>query len=70
MDSAWVLEVSQHLRPCLNLIPTRLYITVTDKKVSTIMSAFGMAGVRCCLYLRVRAGDVLIGRIGASLMGL
>lgn len=41
----------QHLPSCLNHTLTRvdILVIVTNKKVSTVMSAFRMASVRCCL---------------------
>jgi len=47
-----------------------VYVMVADQKVSSLRSMIWMASAGCCLYLMVKAGNVLVDGSGARPMGL
>ena len=47
-----------------------VYVVVADQKLSGIRSLIWMGSVGCCLYLMVKAGNVLVNSSGLSSTGL
>ena len=54
----------------LRALYTVAYIAVADKKLANVRSAFWIGSVGCCLYLMIKAGNVLVDGSGARPMGL
>ena len=47
-----------------------VYVAVTDNALSSSRTFIWMGSVGCCLYLMVKAGNVLVDGSGARPMGL
>lgn len=53
----------------LRMLYTVLYISVVDKTLSNLRSLVWMGSAGCCLYLMVKAGNVLVDGSGALSKG-
>lgn len=47
-----------------------VYITVEDRKMSSVRSLLWLGGAVCCVYLMVKAGNVFVDGRGVGSLGI